>query len=401
MKKSLFCCIFLLVAVLVCAQLCACTPKIPPEHDHIWQLKPVDFDGTVGISACYKCRDCSEEKTATVKNVILFIADGMGPEHLKAGQLANENAFGFTQWQHSMVNTTNVSGEITDSAAAATAMATGTLTVNHAVGQDSDGNQLSTILDFAKQRGMRTGIVTTDVLTGATPSAFSAHVPDRDGDAATIITSQLASNVDLLCAAYNNTVGLRTDLINESPYAYCNKFEKREEIMDKDQALCLFKMGGSGARVALADAATFAMDYLENDNGYVLMIEQAHVDKYSHDKNTRFATEAVMDMNKTVEAVQEHIGDSFDTALMLTADHETCGLQVSNEAIYKDSYQFANGVKLYYNWTADYHTDTDVDFFYQGFYADLNKMPVYGSADRIKNTDIFLLMKALVEQIRP
>lgn len=399
MKKSIFCGILILVAVLVCAQLCACAPKIP-EHDHDWQLKPVPFEGTVGISACYKCSICSEEKTSTVKNIILFIADGMGPEHLKAGQLANQNTFGFTEWQRSMVNTTNVLGEITDSAAAATAMATGTLTVNHAVGQDRGGNQLSTILDFAKQRGMRTGIVTTDVLTGATPSAFSAHVSDRDGYAAEIITSQLASGVNLLCAAYNNTVGLRTDLIDQSPYAYCNKFEKREEIMDKDQALCLFKMGSAGARVPLAEAATFAMDYLQNDNGYVLMIEQAHVDKYSHDKNARYAAEAVIDMNKTVEAVQKRIGDSFDTALMLTADHETCGLQVSEEAIYEKSYQFANGVKLYFEWTADYHTDVDVNFFYQGFYADLSKMPVYGSADRIKNTDIFLLMKALVEQIR-
>ncbi len=399
MKKALFCCISLLVVLLLCVQLCGCTPKIP-EHDHDWQLKPVAFDGTVGISACYKCSVCNEEKTATVKNIILFIADGMGPQQLMAGQLASKSTFGFTQWQHSMVNTTNVLGEITDSAAAATAMATGTLTVNHAVGQDVDGNRLSTILDFAKQRGMRTGIVTTDVLTGATPASFSAHVPDRDCAAADIITSQLASDVDLLCAAYNTTVGLRTDLIDDSPYAYCNKFENREEIMDEEQALCLFKIGSAGTQVALADAATFAMDYLENDNGYVLMIEQAHIDKYSHDQSTRYVAEAVIDMNNTVEAVQKHIGDSLDTALMLTADHETCGLQVSEEAIYPNSYEFANGAKLYFDWTADYHTDVDVDFFYQGFYADLSKMPVYGSADRIKNTDIFLLMKALVEQIR-
>ncbi len=397
MKKSIVCVV--LIVVLLCAcSLCACD-KTPPIHKHSWKLQSTTFDGVVGVNTQYLCEDCEETKASAVKNVVLIIGDGMGTEHIKAAQLAKNSTFGFTQWQHAMVDTTNISCETTDSAAAATAMATGSLTVNHAVGQTPDGQDLQTIMDIAQSKGMRTGIVTTDYVYGATPAGFSGHSPNRDNNV-DLFKTQLNSNLNLICASYNDTVGLRSDLIDESNFDFCSKFSKREEVAKAEHALCLFDLEGFGNSVTLADATTFALDFLENENGFVLMVEQAHIDKASHDLFFSKAVNSVIGLQNTVIAVQDWIGDRLDTAVILTADHETCGLQVSQENTLPQSYTFKNtGVTLYYNWTADYHTSANVDLYYDGFYADLSQLPVFFSSEKIKNTDIFLVMKNLVETI--
>ncbi len=399
MKKSVICVALFLVALCSFSIFCACN-NVPEENlpVHNWQLQSTSFDGVVGVQTQYLCNHCGETKTSSVKNVVLIIGDGMGTEHLKAAQLAEQRTFGFSQWQHAMMDTKNVDGEITDSAASATAMATGKLTVNHAVGQNPDGEDLQTIMDFARQKGMRTGFVTTDYLYGATPAAFSAHAPNRDNNVS-IFESQLKCELNLMCATYNDTVGLRSDLITPSNFTLCSKFAKREEVANAQQALCLFDLEGYGRSVSLADASTFALDFLQNENGFVLLIEQAHIDKYSHKSNFSSAVNAVISLDNTVTAVQNWIGDRLDTALIVTADHETCGLQISQENTLPKKATFNSGVTLYYNWTADYHTDADVDFFYNGFHADLSQLPVFSDAEKIKNSDVFLIMQHLVQAI--
>ena len=115
-----------------------------------------------------------------IKNIVLIIGDGMGLEHIAAGQLYVGKKFEFTNWQFTNVNTDSISTEgkgpvLTDSAAAGTALATGKLTVNSYVGKNHLGTNLPTILDNATKLNKSTGVVTTDALHGATPAAFSGH----------------------------------------------------------------------------------------------------------------------------------------------------------------------------------------------------------------------------------
>lgn len=69
---------------------------------------------------------------------------------------------------------------VTDSAAAATALATGVRTRTGVIGIDPDGTAVPTLLERAAQADKATGVVTTAEVTDATPAAFAAHVPDRD-----------------------------------------------------------------------------------------------------------------------------------------------------------------------------------------------------------------------------
>ena len=48
----------------------------------------------------------------------------------------------------------------------------------------TDGAPLKTILEYAEQRGLATGFVTNDSLTGATPASLYAHANDRAQSAA-------------------------------------------------------------------------------------------------------------------------------------------------------------------------------------------------------------------------
>src|SRR5690625_4617191 len=119
-------------------------------------------------------------------NVILIVGDGMVIAHRELirlttvgheGQLAmNELTFqGWTQTEPA-----DPGRPVTDSAAAATALATGVRTQTGAVGVNPQGTALPTLLEQAARAGMGTGLVTTAEVTDATPAAFAAHVPARD-----------------------------------------------------------------------------------------------------------------------------------------------------------------------------------------------------------------------------
>lgn len=69
---------------------------------------------------------------------------------------------------------------VTDSAASASAVSTGSKTNNGYVSVDTEGKALGSILEAAKQAGYLTGVITTSYIYDASPSAFTAHSVDRD-----------------------------------------------------------------------------------------------------------------------------------------------------------------------------------------------------------------------------
>ncbi len=134
------------------------------------------------------------------KNVILMIADGTGFNHLRAAssflsgrtnglacdafpvQLAvstfSANGQGYDP-QCAATNMDYVKSHPTDSAASATALATGHKTGNGALGVDSENRPLSNAVEVAVASGRSAGLITTVPLSHATPAGFSAHSKDR------------------------------------------------------------------------------------------------------------------------------------------------------------------------------------------------------------------------------
>jgi alkaline phosphatase len=331
----------------------------------------------------------------------------MGLEHIAAGEMYTGADFKFTDWQRTSVNTdsvgTNGKGPVlTDSAAAGTALATGKLTVNSYIGKDHTGMDVLTIMDKASKTYKKsTGVVTTDSLLGATPSAFSAHSTNRN-DSATIFSTQVASGVDLLCGSTDSYCTSRKATIESNGYTYCDNFSKVKNTMSADKTYWQFDLAGATATVALCNVAVQAMNYLDQDtDGFVLMIEQAHIDKYSHSNDFDGMVKSVKSLNDTVEAVLAWIGERNDTAILITADHETGGLNVSSEARFNSRYSnsLAAGLdKIYYNWSSGNHTNSKVGLFVYGIEVDFSQFDYYSSHHLIKNTDVHNLMVDVLEK---
>lgn len=139
---------------------------------------------TLGASAVAP-QSAAKAKTPTAKNVIFINGDGMGASMREAarlnlsgleGQLAMDRLAASGQ-----LTTTphDPKAVVTDSAAAATAWATGEKTYNGAISVDVDGNPLATLGQQAKAAYKATGLVTTAQVTDASPAAFFANTADR------------------------------------------------------------------------------------------------------------------------------------------------------------------------------------------------------------------------------
>ncbi len=336
-----------------------------------------------------------------IKNLIIIIGDGMGPQHITAGQISENKTYGFTEWSKSFCNTNSIDSSgaevVTDSAASATALATGTLTRNGFVGKDKSGKDLENILEIAKKNKKAVGVVTSDYLHGATPAGFSAHSSNRN-NTDEITRSQISSGIDFLC-------GLRSDDFYEEylrtielfKIHYATDLSDKEAIMAaKSVFLPIDLENGKSGAVALKDATAMAIEYLERDtDGFVLMVEQAYIDKYSHSNTIDKVLERVKSLNDTVDTVMEWVGDRTDTAVIVTADHETGGLSGATTPDYEPSYIINNNT-LYYDWSSVDHTKTMVEIFVYGIDIDFASISKYKTADKIRNTDVFVLMKEIL-----
>ena len=155
---------------------------------------------------------------------ILFIGDGMGEAHVKVAEAYFDKTMSFSSFPIKGYVTTNSLNFVgpTDSAAAASALATGLKYQNGVVSLD-EKQEVKTICDYFHEKGLGVGIITTDNLSGATPAGFSAHAKDR-GDTEDIITTQLHSNVDLFIGSGTSTYTTYQQNIENSGYQFITSF---------------------------------------------------------------------------------------------------------------------------------------------------------------------------------
>jgi len=375
-----------IISLILCLLMLLCMTACTPEQPDASTSAPTETTAaTTGAQA------------EGIKNIILIIGDGTGVAHVEAGELCSGEEFVFRSWQNTLANTNSVtsSGEATvttDSAAGGTALATGSLTINGYVGQNKDGTNLKTILDYAgEDYGKATGVVTTDEISGATPAAFSSHAGSRQNTEA-ILTAQFYSNVTLLCGQESAAAQKASDSFSGN-YTVCESISEVEDNMDAEMAYWQLPLSQD-----LTTCVKPALEYLSQDeDGFVLMIEQAHVDKNSHNNNFDGMQKCANDLNETVQTILEWIGDREDTAILITADHETGGLSVSADPIYDGTYTTADGRTVYYQWTSTGHTKTEVGVWAYGFEPNFEKYYMEGTPGIIKNTSVFEIMLNLLQ----
>ncbi len=329
--------------------------------------------------------------------VILFIGDGMGENHIKVTEAYYQKELFFDDWKlEGYVNTACASQfQTTDSAAAASAMATGYKYSRGEIAQKK-GVDMQSVTEIAKSLGKGVGIVTTATISDATPAGFSAHASKRS-DKATIMTSQLTSGVDIFLGA-----GLYKDENDDDDIGYSEYRTQFEEAgytfstLYSELNLESDKIIGSFAQVVNDDftdetptldkLAEFAIDYLEAKypNGYFLMIEGAHIDKMSSNKDITSMMAYLDEFDDAIEAVSNKLKDVDNYAMIVTADHECGDLQYNgetgsdiNDSLFHATYHTKVDVRIYSSWK-------------------LKTLDDYDLPDRIDNTDIFTLCKQLL-----
>ncbi|HJE38752.1 MAG TPA: alkaline phosphatase [Candidatus Amulumruptor caecigallinarius] len=119
------------------------------------------------------------------KYIFYFIGDGMGAGHAMATESYMRDIrkadmpLMLTFPVTGLVSTYSASSPVTDSAAAGTALSTGSKTRNSMLGMAADTTEVYSIARALKQDGYGIGIVTNVAPDDATPGAFYAHVPER------------------------------------------------------------------------------------------------------------------------------------------------------------------------------------------------------------------------------
>ncbi len=325
---------------------------------------------------------CSQSE---VKNLIYIIGDGMGANHIKNAKLYMErDTLAFEKYYAGEVITHSADSDITDSAASATALATGTKTNNDYIGIDPDGNQLQNIMELSKKRGKKTAIVTTDNLNGATPASFSAHADSRSSTR-DIVVSQAESKIDLFMGLYSSSYTVYKKDITKKNYNYVESMHELTAFSSKDKIVANIKNVDSAFNPELTDVVSlktlveYALDYLSSSKrGFTLMVEGAYIDKHSHSKDIMLMIYALMDLNEAVEYILDWASKRTDTAVIMTADHESGGLQL---AYGKDNLSD----DLY---AEDYHTSVTVPLYLYNITTD---------ATLLDNTDVYQLAKSIVK----
>jgi len=288
-------------------------------------------------------------QSSTPKNIILFIGDGMGVAHITAGFTVN-GTLHLTRFKTMGLLTTHAIDEyITDSAASATAMATGTKTTNGTISVTPAGERLKTVLEYAEERGKSTGLVATCCITHATPACFAAHIDDRDKERQ--IAEQLVeSAVDVLFGgglAYflPQTVqeSKRRDDKNlihrwETSHHVVQTQEAFRALEDVDKAVGLFALCDlprvKNRLVSLADMTRKAIQLLSaSDGGFFLMVEGSQIDWGGHDNDTEYIIQEMIDFDEAVGVGLDFAEKDDKTLILVTADHETGGFALEDGSV--------------------------------------------------------------------
>lgn len=179
---------------------------------------------------------------------------------------------------------------------------------------------------------MATGIIATEGVDGATPAGFSAHTSSRS-NLDEILEDQLNSGIDLFFGSNSERYEpLRSQI--ENKYTYVDEFSDiataQGDIFAAFDEIPLVADGEN--KPTLASLAVEALDILSKDeDGFFLMIEESHIDKYSHNNELSKALEHVKAYDNAIKAVVEYAQKLGNTIVIVTADHETGGLQYNGE----------------------------------------------------------------------
>lgn len=335
------------------------------------------------IASAILCGSAMAVSADNPKYIFYFIGDGMGMGPVMAAYTYNRTVLGTDELPLMMTfpvagqaMTYSASRSVTDSAAAGTALSTSHKTKNGMLGMNADTVAVYSMANVLKDNGFGVGVVTSVAPDDATPGAFYAHVPKRSMYA-DINRQFVDSKVDFLAGAalrgLTDSDGNPTDVIEL--YAKNNvKIAKGLEqlantdvtngkiiLLDKEP----FQDGNVGYTIdsidgmlTLPQMTQACLDYLEKKtpDSFFMMVEGGNIDHALHGNDGATAIIEIFNFNEALEiAYNFYKKHPQETLIVVTADHDTGGMSVGNQANgYKTHFDYLKGQKVSKEMFSDY-----------------------------------------------
>ena len=308
------------------------------------------------------------------RNVIFLIGDGMSNAIISAARIQKGGSTGFLRMDEmpvlGLVRNASANSLVTDSAAAATALACGLKTDNEMVAMTPDGKKARTIMEAALDRGLSGGLVVTSSLTDATPAAFASRASSRwrNGE---IAVGLLQTRADVLLGggfAYfipksreGSSRDDERDLVQEAQkagYAVCRTKEEMAAAPD-GKILGLFADKNMNSEPSLAEMTGEALRRLAGRKpGFFLVIEGSLIDKFAHNNDLDKVLDQALRFDEAVGTALDFAKKDGRTLVIVTADHETGGLSLNGGT--------RDGRVLLVDWSIDDHTAGTVSLLSYG-----------------------------------
>jgi len=359
--------------------------------------------GFGGITSCDTTKQVTantppqtQQITSKPKNVILLIGDGMGLPQITGAMYMNGNKTVFERFKtigfHKSHSADNL---VTDSAAGATAFASGVKSYNGAIGVNEQKQPVPTLLEMAEHKGMATGLVATSSITHATPAAFIAHVSGRE-ESQGIALSFLNTEVDIFIGGGLDAFARRDDqrnLVEElvaKGYEITTFFNKSIEELNirTNKNIGYFTANAEPLPVRegrdyLPIATNKALEFLKDrsSKGFFVMIEGSQIDWGGHANDGNYLLTEMNEFEGIVGQALDFAEKDGNTLVIVTGDHETGGFAVNPGSKMND---------IRVAFTTKSHTALMIPVFAEGPGEELFR-GIY------ENTDIFMKIKNLLE----
>jgi len=301
----------------------------------------------------------------TPKYIFIFLADGGSTTHLEIARLFNRRLHGegllitdriMREGSLGLLTTHALDLLVTDSAAAATALASGCKTTTGTVGICGDRSRPKTVLEIAKEKGMMIGLITNSTVYDASPAAFASHVSTRR-DYSSILDQYLRLEPDLLLGGGRdhflprNQPGSRRSDTKDMIQAFRGR--GYDVVSDRET------LSGAGARKLLGlfsrEVMSFEIDreknetslydmtrealriFAEGKKGFVLFVENEHVDTAGHLTDLPALIQEIRAFDRAVAlAYAFYKKHPTETLLLVTSDHDTGGVALTGRATFQD-----------------------------------------------------------------
>ena len=293
-----------------------------------------------------------------IKNIIYMIPDGGGMAPLElanavknAGGLNSQGKYPYASkttegdanlydYLAGAVTTYSADAEVTDSAAAGTALSTGIKTKNGYIGVDENLKPQATILEMCQLAGKATGMVTTYDWANATPAAFSSHDNSRSNNG--MIAEQVVNQkIDVvLGVGFDMSGGVEVSDAKNRGYNIINNRTELENVKKGDKIWgnlesreFPYEIDNTAETVTLPEMTKAAICALSdaNENGFFLMVEGSRVDGGGHANNAMAMTGEFLAFDEAFRIAVEYAKGRNDTIVIACPDHDTGGMILPEE----------------------------------------------------------------------